>query len=80
MESDIKQDELLEPLEKHASFKTAFDFRAKINAQQRAQRAVMVPLFTILDKSVKTKLLVDAILGECGAEIVDYMEPSANSI
>ena len=62
MESDLKQDEFLKPFEKQASFKDAFDFRTKMNTRQKAQRAAMVPLFTIPDKSVKTKLSVDAIL------------------
>ena len=62
LDTDLKEDEFLKPLEKQASFKTTFDFRVNMNAQQRAQRAAMVPLFTIPDKSVKTKLSVDAIL------------------
>ena len=32
LESDLKQDEFLKPLGKQASFKTTFDFRAKMNA------------------------------------------------
>ena len=64
------------PFEKIAGYKAAFDFRAQINAEQRAQRATKVPLFTIPDNSVKTRLLVDIILGECGAEV----DPSANYV
>ena len=40
----------------------------------------MVQLFTIPDKSVKTKLSMDTILGECGAEVFDYMDPSVNYV
>ena len=36
LESDLKQDEFLNPFEKHARYKAAFHFRAKRNAQQRA--------------------------------------------
>ena len=42
-----------------------------MNTQQRAQRAMLVPIFTIPDMSVKTRLLVGAILGECGTEVID---------
>ena len=49
LESDLKPDVFLKPLEKQASFKGTFDFRNKMNAQQRAQRAALVPLFTIVD-------------------------------
>ena len=42
--------------------------------------ANMVPIFSIPDKSVKTKLLVDAIRGECGAEVVDLTDPKTNYV
>ena len=62
--SNLRQAEFLKPYERNACFKAAFYFRAKMNAQQRALRAALVPLFTIPDMSVKTRLLVDTILGE----------------
>ena len=78
LESDLKKEEFLNLLEKQASFKATFDFRAKMNTQQRAQRATMVPLFTIPDKLVKIKISVDAIWGECGTKVLDCTDPCKN--
>ena len=51
------------------------DFRNKMNAQQRAQRADLVPLCTISDMAFKAKLQVDDMLGEYGAIVADKKDP-----
>ena len=71
LDSDLKQDNSLKPHEKHTSFKAVSDFKAKMNIQQKTQRASLVPLFTIPNISVKAKLAVDIIQQECGAELMD---------
>ena len=38
LESDLKPDKFLKPLEKGASFKAAFDFRNKMKTQRRSKK------------------------------------------
>ena len=64
MECYLKQDELFKPLEKLATHKSAFKFRNKMNAQQRAQRAALLPLFKVSDAAVTARIDIDNIL-EC---------------
>ena len=59
------------------SFNAVSHFKAKMNVQQKTQRASLVPLFTIPDKSLKAKLAVHNILEECGAEVIDSKFPRA---
>ena len=80
LESDLKPDKFLKPLEKQASFKAAFDFINKMNAQQRAQRTALVPRFTISDVEVKTKLQVGDILGEYGDAVIDKRDPKVTFV
>ena len=77
LESDLKQDNSLKPHEKHTSFKAVSDFKAKMNKQQKTQRASLVPLLTIPDKPLQAKLAVHNILEECGAEVIDSNDPRA---
>ena len=77
LESGLKQDCFLRPHEKHTSFKAVSHFKAKMNVQQKTQRASLVPLLTIPDKPLQAKLAVHNILEECGAEVIDSNDPRA---
>ena len=75
MESDLKQDDFLKVHKKHPSYKAAFNFRTKMNAQLKTQRAFIVPLLMAADKAVKAKSLGDDALEECRAAVADDDDP-----
>ena len=77
LESDLKQNDFLKVHKKHPSYKAQFDFRTKMHAQSKIQRALIIPFLMATDKAVKARILVDEVLQDCGAAVIDDDDPKA---
>ena len=77
LESDLTQEAFLKDFEKNPSYKQAFDFKTKMFAWMKSQRASLVPLFRLTDQVTQVKQHVDETLDICGAVVVPEGDPES---
>ena len=77
LERDLIQESFLKNYEKVPGYKTSFEFKNKMFAFMRSQRASLVPLFKLRDEIGKVKWEMDDTLDSCGAVVLPRDNPEA---